>query len=148
MKRYSVNINSITNILGDDDFFLGTGFLGAQFDTFEELKKLLVEYATYEKEGKRYWRKVIKMTFSLGSTISSIKKEGDRQCEENGIVELFSLAAAYRKDPLTKYTLYFRPSKWQDSKGVFSFLLQEDGKDPVPKYGKFSEILKEIGIVL
>lgn len=148
MKRYIVNINSITNILGGDDFFLGTGFLGAQFDTFEELKKLLVEYATYEKEGKRYWRKVIKMTFALGSTISSIKKEGDRQCEENGMVELFSLAAAYRKDPLTKYTIYFRPSKWQDSKGVFSFLLQEDGKDPVPKYGKFSEILKEIGIVL
>lgn len=148
MKRYSVNINSITNLSDDNDFFLGTGFLGAQFDTFEELKKLLVEYATYEKEGKRYWRKVIKLTFSLGSTISSIKKEGDRQCEENGMVELFSLAATYRKDPLTKYTIYFRPSKWQDSKGAFSFLLQEDGKDPVPKYGKFSEVLKEIGLVL
>lgn len=148
MKRYSVNINSVTNLSNDDDFFLGTGFLGAQFDTFEELKKLLVEYATYEKEGKRCWRKVIKMTFSLGSTISSIKKEGDRQCEENGMVELFSLAAAYKKDPLTKYTIYFRPSKWQDSKGTFSFLLQENGKDPVPKYGKFSEILKEIGITL
>ena len=148
MKRYNVNINSITNILDDDDFFMGTGFLGAQFDTFEELKKLLVEYATYEKEGKRYWRKVIKITFSLGSTIYSIKKEGDRQCEENGMVELFSLAAAYRKDPLAKYTIYFRPSKWQDSKGTFSFLLQEDRKDPVPKYGKFSEILKEIGITL
>lgn len=148
MKKYNVNINSVTNLSSDDDFFLGTGFLGAQFDTFEELKELLLEYATFERDGKKYWRKVIKITFSLGSTISSIKKEGDRQCEENGMVELFSLAAAYRKDPLAKYTIYFRPSKWQDSKGTFSFLLQEDRKDPVPKYGKLREVLKEIGITL
>lgn len=143
---YRVNINSVTNILGDDDFFMGTGFFGAEFDTFEELKQLLKKYATFERDGKRYWRKVIKMTFSLNSTFSAVKAEGDRQCQENGMVNLFSAVAAYRKDPFHKYTIFFCPGKWQDNKGIFSFLLQEDRKDPEPRYGKLREILKEIGI--
>lgn len=144
--KYRVNIDPITNLSSDGDFFFGTGFFGAEFDTFEELKQLLRKYATYERDGRRYWRKVIKITFSLNSTFSSVKAEGDRQCEENGMVNLFSAVAAYRKDPFHKYTLFFRPSKWQDNKGIFSFLLQEGKGDPMPRYGKLSEILKEIGI--
>lgn len=143
---YRVNIDPITNLSSDGDFFFGTGFFGAEFNTFEELKGLLRKYATFERDGKRYWRKVIKMTFSLESTFSAVRAEGDCQCKENGMVELFSAIAAYGKDPFHKYTIFFRPGKWQDDKGIFSFLLQEGKGDPMPRYGKLSEVLKEIGI--
>lgn len=144
--KYRINIDPVTNLSSDGDFFFGTGFFGAEFDTFEELKGLLRKYATFERDGKKYWRKVIKMTFSLEPTFAAVKAEGDRQCKETGMVELFSAITAYRKDPFHKYTIFFRPGKWQDDKGIFSFLLQEDRKDPEPRYGKLKEILKEIGI--
>lgn len=54
MKKY--NISSTTNLTSDDKFFLGTGFMGAEFSTMDDLKALLRKYATFEKDGKRYWR--------------------------------------------------------------------------------------------
>lgn len=49
MKKY--NISSTTNLTSDDKFFLG-----AEFSTMDDLKALLRKYATFEKDGKRYWR--------------------------------------------------------------------------------------------
>ena len=40
MKKYVVNISGTSNILGDPKSFIGTGFMGAEFDTHEELKDL------------------------------------------------------------------------------------------------------------
>lgn len=91
MKKY--NISSTTNLTSDDKFFLGTGFMGAEFSTMDDLKALLRKYATFEKDGKRYWRVEIKMSFSLQSSVQAFKAEGDRQAKENGIVELFSCMA-------------------------------------------------------
>lgn len=52
MKKY--NISSTTNLTSDDKFFLGTGFMGAEFSTMDDLKALLRKYATFEKDGSEF----------------------------------------------------------------------------------------------
>ena len=99
MKKYNINIGSTSNSITDDKFFFGTGFMGEGFDTLEELKSLLKKYATYQKDGKSFWRSEIRMTFSLGTTLEAFRVEGDRQCKENGFVNLFSIGSRLRKDP-------------------------------------------------
>ena len=147
MKKYNINIGSTSNSISDDKFFLGTGFMGAEFSTIDELRSLLHKYATFEKNGKSYWREEIKMTFSLGTTLEAFKAEGDRQCKENGFVNLFSIGARLRKDPFHGIEIIYRPSKWVDEKGnVFAFILIK-GDEVIPqKNKKLRDILKEIGI--
>lgn len=144
--RYIVNIDPITNLLSDKNFFFGTGFMGAEFSTKKELLQLLREYATIEKDGVRYWREYIKLSFSLASTISSIKEEGNRQARENGVVNLFTTCLAAKKDPFYGIHIYFRPAGWLDENGnVFKFVV-EKGEELTPNYGKLSNILEELGI--
>lgn len=144
--RYVVNINPVTNLSSDKNFFFGTGFLGAEFSTKKELTELLYKYATIEKDGKRYWRQYIKLSFSLASTISSIKEEGNRQAKENGVVNLFTVCLAAKKDPFYGIHIYYRPAGWVDKDGnIFKFVV-EKGKELTPNYGKLSNILKELGI--
>lgn len=146
MKKYIVNIDGTSNISSDPTFFIGTGFMGAEFDTHEELKALLLKYATFKKDGKTYWRKEIKMTFSLGKTMEAFKAEGDRQCKENGFVDLFSAALVARKDPFRNLKIIYRPSRWIDKEGnEFAFVLIK-GNEVIPQYKKLSEILKDLGI--
>lgn len=120
MKKY--NISSTTNLTSDDKFFLGTGFMGAEFSTMDDLKALLRKYATFEKEG-------------------------DRQAKENGIVELFSCMAACAKDPFRGISIIYRPSKWIDKDGSeFAFILVK-GNEVIPqKNKKLRDILRELGI--
>ena len=68
MKKYNISISSTTNLTSDDKFFLG-----AEFSTMDDLKALLRKYATFEKDGKRYWRVEIKMSFSLQSSVQAFK---------------------------------------------------------------------------
>lgn len=148
IKKYVVNISGTSNCLSDPNFFFGTGFMGDTFDTRDELVALLHKYATFEKEGKKYWREEIKITFSLGSTLSKFKEEGDRQCKENGGVNLFSLAFVGANDPFRNIELIYRPGGWIDKEGnEFKFVLIQ-GKDRkiTPKQEKLSSILREIGI--
>lgn len=147
MKKYNINIGSTSNSISDDKFFFGTGFMGAEFSTIDELRSLLHKYATFEKDGKSYWREEIKMTFSLQSSVQAFKAEGDRQAKENGVVNLFSCMAACAKDPFRKISIIYRPSKWIDEKGnVFAFILIK-GDEVIPqKNKKLRDILKEIGI--
>lgn len=147
MKKYIINIGSTTNSISDDKFFFGTNFMGAEFSTIDELRSLLHKYATFEKDGKRYWRSEIKMTFSLGTTLEAFRAEGDRQCKENGFVNLFSIGARLRKDPFHGIEIIYRPSKWVDEKGnVFAFILIK-GDEIIPqKNKKLRDILREIGI--
>lgn len=146
MKKYVVNISGTSNILGDPTFFIGTGFMGAEFDNHKELKDLLLKYATFNKNGKTYWRKEIKLTFSLGKTMEAFKAEGDRQCKENGFVDLFSAALVARKDPFHGIKIIYRPSRWVDKEGnEFAFVLIK-GDDVIPQHKKLSEILKDLGI--
>lgn len=67
----------------------------------DDLKALLRKYATFEKDGKRYWRVEIKMSFSLQSSVQAFKAEGDRQA----------------KDPFRGISIIYRPSKWIDKDG-------------------------------
>lgn len=147
MKKYNINIGSTSNSISDDKFFFGTGFMGASFQTIDELRSLLHEYATFEKNGKRYWREEIKMTFSLQSSVQAFKAEGDRQAKENGVVDLFSCIETCAKDPFRKISIIYRPSRWIDEDGdKFAFILIK-GDEVIPqKNKKLCDILKEIGI--
>lgn len=147
MKKYNINIGSTSNSISDDKFFFGTGFMGAEFSTIDELRSLLHKYATFEKDGKSYWREEIKMTFSLQSSVQAFKAEGDRQAKENGVVNLFSCMAACAKDPFREISIIYRPSRWIDEDGdEFAFILIK-GDEVIPqKNKKLRDILKEIGI--
>lgn len=147
MKKYNINIGSTSNSISDDKFFFGTGFMGAEFSTIDELRSLLHKYATFEKDGKSYWREEIKMTFSLQSSVQAFKAEGDRQAKENGVVNLFSCMAACAKDPFRKISIIYRPSRWIDEDGdKFAFILIK-GDEVIPqKNKKLRDILREIGI--
>ena len=147
MKKYNINIGSTSNSITDDKFFFGTGFMGESFQTIDELRSLLHEYATFEKDGKKYWREEIKMTFSLQSSVQAFKAEGDRQAKENGVVDLFSCMAACAKDPFRKISIIYRPSRWIDEDGdEFAFILIK-GDEVIPqKNKKLRDILREIGI--
>ena len=143
MGKYNINIGSTSNSISDDKFFLGTGFMGAEFSTIDELRSLLHKYATYEKDGKKYWREEIKMSFSLQSSVQAFKAEGDRQAKENGFVNLFSIGARLRKDPFHGIEIIYRPSKWVDEKGnVFAFILIK-GDEVIPQKKKLRDILRE-----
>ena len=144
--KYIININPINNLMSDKDFFFGTGFLGEEFSTKKELCELIRKYVTIEKDGVRYWREYIKLSFSLASTISSIKEEGNRQAKKNDVVNLFTACLAAKKDPFYGIHIYFRPAGWLDENGnVFKFVV-EKGEELTPNYGKLSNILKELGI--
>lgn len=147
-KKYVVNIGGTSNSLSDPNFFIGTGFMGDTFDTRDELIALLHKYATFEKEDKKYWREEIKMTFSLGSTLSKFKKEGNRQCKENGGVNLFALAFVGANDPFRNIEVIYRPGGWIDKEGnEFKFvLITGKEREVTPKKAKLSEILREIGM--
>ena len=147
MKKYNINIGSTSNSILDDKFFFGTGFMGEGFDTLEELKSLLKKYATYQKDGKSFWRSEIKMTFSLGTTLEAFKAEGDRQAKENGVVNLFSCIAACAKDPFRKISIIYRPSRWIDEDGEeFAFILIKDNEVIPQKNKKLRDILRELGM--
>ena len=147
MKKYNINIGSTSNSISDNKFFLGTGFMGAEFSTIDELRSLLHKYATFEKNGKSYWREEIKMTFSLQSSVQAFKEEGDRQAKENGFVNLFSIGARLRKDPFHGIEIIYRPSRWIDEDGdTFAFILIK-GDEVIPqKNKKLSNILRELGM--
>lgn len=144
--KYIVNINPITNLVNDENFFFGTGFLGAEFSTKEELLELLRKYAFIKKDGVRYWPKYVRLSFSLASTISSIKEEGNRQAKENGVVNLFTACLAAKKDPFYGIHIYYHPAGWVDENGnVFKFMV-EKGEELTPYYGRLFNVLKELGI--
>ena len=147
MKKYNINIGSTSNSISDDKFFFGTGFMGAEFSTIDELRSLLNKNDTFEKDGKSYWREEIKMTFSLQSSVQAFKVEGDRQAKENGVVDLFSCMAACAKDPFRKISIIYRPSRWIDEDGdEFAFILIK-GDEVIPqKNKKLRDILREIGV--
>ena len=147
MKKYNINIGSTSNSISDNKFFLGTGFMGAEFSSIDELRSLLHKYATFEKNGKSYWREEIKMTFSLQSSVQAFKAEGDRQAKENGVVDLFSCMAACAKDPFRKISIIYRPSRWIDEDGdTFAFILIK-GDEVIPqKNKKLRDILRSIGM--
>lgn len=137
---YVVHISSTNNS------FIGTGFMGSRVASFEDVKQAMLKYATFKKEGKSYWYEEIKLSFNLASTLDAFKAEGDRQCKENGFVNLFSAALVCKSDPFRDYTIIYRPSKWVDAQGKMFSLVLLKNKEVIPFPGKLSELLTQIGI--
>lgn len=136
----------IIHISSTNNSFIGTGFMGQKISSFEDVKRALYKYGSYVREGKQYWRKEVKLTFNLASTIEAFKAEGDRQCKENGFVNLFTAALAYKSDPFRDYIIIYRPGKWIDAQGnTFSFILLKRD-EVVPFAGKLKDLLTQIGI--
>ena len=146
MAKYNVHIGSTVNNSSDPKFFIGTGFIGEGFNTRDELVALMRKYASFKRDGKSYWREEIKLSFELGETIEAFKAEGYRQCRENGYVDLFAAISVCNKDPFRGIEVIYRPTMWVDKDGnTFNYIIIKDNKI-IPKFGKFSEILREIGI--
>ena len=145
--KYNVNVSPITNIMDDKNCF-GTGFFGEEFSSFEDFKKIMHENATYEKDGKSFFYDLIKVSFSLADTIDKVKSAGDKQCETEGLVNLFKIAKIYKSDPFSKLTIFFHPNNgWLNDEKVFNFLLVENNTKVTHFYGKWSELLLHIGII-
>lgn len=139
-------IGPITNNLSDKDFFFGTGFMGESFSNREEFVSLVRKYAT--KDGK-FKAEVIKFDFCLDETITKFKNNGDEQIRKNGMVELFTAAAALKQDPYHNVHIYFRPDGWIKDNKVFHILLKmNDGTDElIPYFGKLTECMKSLGLL-
>lgn len=141
MKSYMINISST------DNSFIGTGFTGVKVSSFDDVRQALLKYATFTKDNRTYWQKEIKVSFLLASTIDTFKTEGDRQCQENGFVDLFKAIKVCKSDPFRQYTILFRPNGWIDREGNEFKLVLIKGSEVIPFMGKWSELLSNIGII-
>lgn len=121
--KYNVNISSFTNIIDDKNFFFGTGFFGEEISSFEDFKKIMHKNATYEKDGKSFFYDVIKVLFSLSETTDRVKSAGDKQCETEGLVNLFEIAKIYKSDPFFRFTIFFCPNGWIKDGKVFKLII-------------------------
>lgn len=142
MMRYTVNISPAPK---SNEFF-GTGFFGEEISSFEDFKKIMYEYATYKKDGKSFFYDKIKVSFSLADTTDKVKSVGDKQCETEGLVNLFEVSKIYKSDPFSKFTIIFHPNGWIKDGKVFKLIIMENNKI-TPFYGKWSELLSSIGII-
>ena len=81
MAKYNVHIQPTTNFIGDPGYFSGTGFMGAGFNTREELAALMKKYATFTKDGESYWREEIKLTFFIKLNNNNCKHRKDKHSD-------------------------------------------------------------------
>ena len=127
----------------------GPGFLGEEVNSLEELKAVIKKYGVYrEKDGSLYWGDPVKIHFTKASVIDAVKESGDRQCKENGYVNLFSFIAILQKCPYKDVDIFYRHYGWIDSDGrLFRWIITR-GEDQQPVYGKLVDVLKELGIAL
>ena len=139
--KYIVNISPAPK---SNEFF-GTGFFGEEFSSFEDFKKIMHKYAT--KDGKSFFYDKIKVSFSLADTIDKVKSVGNKQCETEGLVNLFEVSKIYKSDPFSKFTIFFRPNGWIKDGKVFKLIIMENNNKVTPFYGKWSELLSSIGII-
>lgn len=128
---------------------LSTGFLGEEINSIEELKAVIKKYGIYkEEDGSRYWGDPVKIHFTIASVIDAVKESGDRQCKENGGVNLFSFISILQKCPYKDVDVFYRHYGWIDDHGkIFRWLITR-GEDHQPVYGKLIDVLKELDITL
>lgn len=126
--------------------FIGTGFMGAPFNTREEFKAAVIQYGTYTENGLKYWREELEISISSGETIEEFKAAGDRSCKENGFVDIFALAASMKKDPLHRYKIFYRPAGWVNAQGPFKFVLRDGDNIQILRNTTMSEIFRSIGV--
>lgn len=141
--RYTVNISPAPK---SNEFF-GTGFFGEEISSFEDFKKIMYKKATYEKDGKSFFYDEIKVSFSSADTTDRVKSAGNKQSENEGLVNLFEIAKIYKSDPFSKFTIFFRPNGWIKDGKIFKLIIMENSNKITPFYGKWSELLSNIGII-
>lgn len=128
---------------------LGPGFFGEEVNSLNELKAVIKKYGIYkEKDGSLYWGDPVKIHFTTASVIDAVKESGDRQCKENGYVNLFSFVSTLQKCPYKDVDIFYRHYGWIDDDGrIFRWIITR-GEDQQPIYGKLIDVLKELGITL
>lgn len=127
----------------------GPGFFGEEINSLEELKAVIKKYGIYkEKDGSLYWGDPVMIHFTEASVIDAVKESGNRQCEENGCVNLFSFVSILQKCPYKDVDVFYRHDEWIDSNGVIFRWLITRGEEQHPVYGKLIDVLKELGIEL
>ena len=149
--RYIVNVSPTTNLVGDKDWFIGTSFFGEEFSSLEEFREIVRKYVCTDKERPLYTTKNFKLSFFLATTIDSVKEEGNRQCRENGMVELFSVVNKMKHDPfVNKEVYFFVKGKYEsDPSKVFHYLMYDKNTEKyTPIYGRMKEVLEAVGIAV
>lgn len=127
----------------------GPGFLGEEVTSLEELKAVIKKYDVYrEKDGSLYWGDPVKIHFTTASVIDAVKESGERQCEENGGVDLFSFVPILQKCPYKDVDVFYRHNGWIDDNGTIFRWIIARGEDHQPVYGKLVDVLKELNITL
>lgn len=144
--KYNVNVSPITNMIDDKNFFFGTGFFGKEISSYEDFKKIIHENVMYKKDGKSFFYDEIEVSFCLADTIDKVKSVGNEQCKTEGLVNLFEIAKIYKSDPFSKFTIFFSPNGWIKDGKVFKLIIMENNTKVTPFYGKWSELLYNIGI--
>lgn len=126
-----------------------TGFLGEEINSIEELKAVIKKYGIYkENDGSREWGDIVEIHFTTASVIDAVKESGERQCEENGGVDLFSFVPILQKCPYKDVDVFYCHDGWIDDNGIIFRWIIAKGEDCKPIYGKLIDVLKELGIVL
>ena len=149
--KYVVNVSPTTHFIGDKGWIMGTGFFCAEFSSLEEFKEIVRKHVCTDKERPLYTTKNFKLTFSLASTVNSMKEEGNRQCRENGMVELFSVAAKMKRDPfVNKAVSFFVRGKYESARSkVFHYIMYDkDTEKYTTISGKMKDVLEAVGITL
>ena len=131
---YTVHIEST------DNSWFGTGFMGIGIESMNDLKEAMFKYAS----NKGYWRPEIKLSFNLATTTAAFKAEGNKQCQENGFVNLIAAAAMLKRD----YVYCISPKRKVISNGsVFRWCVVKD-RQVIPVIGKCRQALEILGITL
>ena len=126
-----------------------TGFLGEEINSVEELKAVIKKYGTYnENDGSREWGDIVEIHFTTASIVDAVKESGERQCKENGGVNLFSFISILQKDPYKDVDVFYRHYGWIDDNGIIFNWVVSRGGNHYPVYGKLIDVLKELGIEL
>ncbi len=128
---------------------LGTPFMGVIIKSCDDLVNAVHKYAC-KKQGDKYvyQTEFVRFRFCHKATTDSIIAAGDKQCKDNGSVNLFSVMAGLEKDPLYDYCIYYRPDGWIDDNGkIFKFIISK-GEKNTPFYGRLRDAAKEIGVIL
>ena len=105
--------------------------MGISIESMNDLKEAMFKYAS----NKGYWRPEIKLSFNLATTTAMFKAEGNKQCQENGFVNLIAAAAMLKRDPF--YNTYI----------VFRWCVVKD-RQVIPVIGKCRQALEILGITL
>lgn len=135
---YTVNISPVYGLP-----FIGTGFLGEDFSTREELRKIILKHAFKEVNGKYSSIAPFKLTFFDSTTTTKIREKGNSQAEK-GNVNLLSFLPIINKDPFKGIEIYYNSSGFTIGEG--NWCICKNNKYTTKS--RLTDALAELGIIL